>query len=137
MGAKPAAGAQALHPYRPHTVDVLKYYGAKNGNVAFVGGQHSSVAASDTVVTGLATVAGVVASYDTDPADANLYVSASIGNQAGAPAAGSVYLKQWKTADGADPTPAAASSFSKKINWIAWGTPAAGRDDAPSANVNI
>jgi hypothetical protein len=88
-------------------------------NVAY--GQHTTVAASDTVVTGLNAVAAVVASYDTDPADANLFVSASIGDQAGTPAAGSILIKTWKTADGTDPTPTAASSFSKKVNWIAVG----------------
>ena len=85
-----------------------------------VGGQHTTVAAVDTLVTGLAVVLGVVASLETDPADANLLVSAAVGDQAGAPAAGSVYIKQWKT-DGADPTPVAATSFSMKVNWLAWG----------------
>lgn len=85
-------------------------------------GQQTTASASDTVVTGLATVVAVVASFDTDPADANLYVSASIGDQAGSPAAGSIYIKTWKTNDGADPTPVAATAFSKKVNWIAVGT---------------
>jgi hypothetical protein len=87
--------------------------------VAF--GQALTVAASDTIVTGLQKVVAVVASFDTDPGDANLFVSASIGDQAGTPAAGSFLLKTWKTADGTDPTPVAASSFSKKVNWIAIG----------------
>ena len=84
-------------------------------------GQHTTVAASDTVVTGLATVVAVVASLDSDPGDDPLLVSASIGDQAGAPAAGSVLIKTWKT-NGTDPTPSAASTFSKKVNWIALGT---------------
>lgn len=85
------------------------------------GGQHTTVTASDTIVTGLKNVTSVVASYDTDPADANMFVSASIGDQAGAPAAGSILIKTWKTADGTDPTPVAATAFSKKVNWIAIG----------------
>ena len=83
-------------------------------------GQHTTAAASDTVVTGLAKVFSVVATLETDPADANLLVSAQIGDQAGTPAAGSILIKTWKT-DGADPTPAAATSFSKKVNWVAVG----------------
>lgn len=84
-------------------------------------GQHTTVAAADTVVTGLATVVSVVASYETDPADANILVSAQVGDQAGAPAAGSIIIKTWRT-DGTDPTPLAANAFAKKVNWIAVGT---------------
>lgn len=84
-------------------------------------GQHTTVTASDTVVTGLATVVSVTASLDSDPVDDPLLVSASIGDQAGTPAAGSVLIKTWKT-NGSDPTPSAATTFSKKVNWIAIGT---------------
>lgn len=84
-------------------------------------GQQTTVAAEDTIVTGLRTVTSVVAGYDTDPADANMFVSATIGDQAGTPAAGSIIIKTWKSADGTDPTPVAATSFSKKVNWIAIG----------------
>lgn len=84
-------------------------------------GQYTTVAAADTVVTGLATVVSVVASFETDPADANFLVSAQLGDQAGTPAAGSIIIKTWKH-DGTDPTPAAATAFSKVVNWIAIGT---------------
>lgn len=87
--------------------------------VAF--GQATTASAADTIVTGLKNVTAVVASLETDPADANITVSAQIGDQAGAPAAGSIYIKTWKSADGADVTPVAATSFSKKVNWIAFG----------------
>ncbi|MBN2492878.1 MAG: hypothetical protein JXQ29_18660 [Planctomycetes bacterium] len=84
--------------------------------------RHTTVTAADTIIcTGLGKVICVFASYDTDPADANLYVSATIGDQAGTPAAGSVIVKTWKTADGADPTPAAATAFSKIVTVIAFG----------------
>jgi len=85
-------------------------------------GQHTTVAASDTVVTGLATVVAVVATLDSDPVDDPFMCSASIGDQSGAPAAGSVLIKTWKNTGGTDPTPLAATTFSKKVNWIAIGT---------------
>lgn len=85
-------------------------------------GQHTTVAASDTVVTGLATVVAVIATLDSDPVDDPFMVSASIGNQSGAPAAGSILIKTWKNTGGTDPTPVAATTFSKKVNWIAIGT---------------
>ncbi|MCW8129617.1 MAG: DUF2190 family protein [Planctomycetota bacterium] len=89
--------------------------------IRIIAGQHTTVAASDTVVTGLAQVFGVVASLDSDPVDDPEWVSASIGDQAGTPAAGSVLIKTWKNTAGNDPTPAAATTFTKKVNWMAWG----------------
>lgn len=91
------------------------------GLLKVAAGQLTTVTATDTVVTGLASVISVVASYETDPADANVFVSAQIGDQAGSPAAGSIIIKTWKSGDGADVTPVAASAFSKKVNWIAVG----------------
>lgn len=87
-----------------------------------IGGQHTTAAAADTVVTGLATVTWVVASLDSDPGDDPEWVSATIGDQAGSPAAGSIIIKTWKNTSGTDPTPTAATTFSKKVNWVAGGT---------------
>lgn len=85
-------------------------------------GQHTTVTASDTVVTGLATVVAVVAVLDSDPTVDPLFVTASIGDQSGAPAAGSIYIKSWKPTGVDDATPIAATTFTKKVNWIAVGT---------------
>jgi hypothetical protein len=85
-------------------------------------GQATTVAAVDTIVTGLTTVVSVTATLDSDPVDDPEWVSASIGDQAGTPAAGSFLLKTWKNTSGSDPTPLAATTFSKKVNWIAIGT---------------
>lgn len=85
-------------------------------------GQATTVTASDTVVTGLATVVSAVASLDSDPVDDPFMCTCSIGDQAGTPAAGSILIKTWKNTGGTDPTPAAATTFSKKVNWIAIGT---------------
>ena len=90
-------------------------------NYALARGQHTTVAASDTVVTGLATVVAVVAQMDDDPVDGCMHVTSSIGDQAGAPAAGSILIKTWKSED-ADATLVAATTFNKKVNWIAIGT---------------
>lgn len=90
------------------------------GGLRMAAGVHTTVTATDTVVTGLQQVVAVVATFQTDPADANTYVSATIGDQAGAPAAGSVIIKTWKQS-GTDPTPIAADAFSKAVNWIAFG----------------
>lgn len=87
----------------------------------FVAGQATTATASDTIVTGLAKVAGVVACLNDAPTDDPSWVSADIGDQAGAPAAGSFLLKTWKNTGGTDPTPAAASTFAKKVNWVAFG----------------
>lgn len=85
-------------------------------------GQLTTVTAADTVVTGLATVVAVIVSLEDDPTDNPFMASAQVGNQSGAPAAGSIIVKTWQNTGGTDPTPAAASTFSKKVNWIAIGT---------------
>lgn len=85
-------------------------------------GVHTTVAASDTVVTGLASVVAIVATMESDPVLDPLMVSASIGDQAGAPVAGSVYIKTWQPTAVNDVTPIAATTFGKKVNWIAIGT---------------
>lgn len=86
------------------------------------GGQTTTASASDTVATGLATVTSVVCSLEDDPSDDPEWVSCQFGNQAGAPAAGSIIVKTWKNTTGTDPTPLAATTFSKKVNWIVTGT---------------
>jgi hypothetical protein len=96
---------------------------AQNGQaLKFARGQITTASAADTVVTGLATVAAVVVSMEDDPIDGFFMVSAQIGNQAGAPAAGSIIIKSWQNTTGTDPTPAAATTFGKKVNWVAIGT---------------
>jgi hypothetical protein len=92
------------------------------GGYKIARGQHTTVAASDTVVTGLATVVAVIAILDDDPSPDPLFVSASIGNQTDAPVAGSVYIKSWKPTAADNTAPVAATTFSKKVNWIAVGT---------------
>lgn len=84
-------------------------------------GQHTTAAASDTIVTGLSTVLGAIATLDSAPVDDPFLVIASIGDQAGSPAAGSILINTYKNTGGTDPTPAAATTFSKKVNWLAWG----------------
>lgn len=90
--------------------------GQKSDNLKVAAGRHTTVAASDVVDTGLNVVLAVVVSFDSDPADANLFVSA-----APVAGAGTFTLKTFKTADGTDPTPAAATAFSKVVGWIAFG----------------
>lgn len=95
--------------------------GSPTNGRRYVAGQITTTTATDTVVTGLTTVEACGGTYDTDPADANFLVSVTKGDQAGAPAAGSIIVKSWKT-DGTDPTPTAATSLSKVVSWWAWGT---------------
>lgn len=85
-------------------------------------GQLTTASASDTVVTDLATVVAVIACLDDDPVAGAQFVTASVGNQAGAPAAGSVLIKTWKATATADTALIPATTFTKKVNWIAIGT---------------
>jgi len=85
-------------------------------------GQHTTVAASTDVETGLSTVVAVVASFEGDPALTELFVSAEIGDQAGTPAAGYVTINTWKPTATGDVTPIASTVWGLKVNWIAIGT---------------
>ncbi|BCP53788.1 hypothetical protein K32_24050 [Kaistia sp. 32K] len=86
-----------------------------------VGGQLTTVTAADTVATGLAKVISVVAILESDPTDNPEWVTAQVGDQSAAPIAGSIILKTWQNTGGTDPTPVAATTFGKKVNWIAYG----------------
>jgi hypothetical protein len=105
--------------------------GAGGSNVAGVAagykvarGVHQQVAASDTVVTGLTTVVAVIASWRDTPTLKQMFVTATIGDQAGAPAAGSVLIKTFKPTANNDVTPTAATDFTDNlsVDWIAIGT---------------
>jgi hypothetical protein len=105
--------------------------GAGGSNVAGVAagykvarGVHQQAAASDTVVTGLTTVVAVIASWRDTPTLKQMFVTATIGDQAGAPAAGSVLIKTFKPTANNDVTPTAATDFTDNlsVDWIAIGT---------------
>jgi hypothetical protein len=81
-------------------------------------GVHLQVAATDTIATGLATVVSVTASFIGAPTAKQAFVGATIGDQAGAPAAGSIETKTFTAAY------AAAVDFTDNlsVSWIAVGT---------------
>ncbi len=86
-------------------------------------GQHTMLSASDTIVTGLMTVTSVTASLESAPILTCDRVDSSVGNQSGAPSAGSVILKAYMPATAANTTPIAATGYSGiVVNWIAIGT---------------
>jgi hypothetical protein len=87
-------------------------------------GVHTQVAASDTVVTGLATVVAVIVGFGGAPTVKQLFCAGSIGNQSGAPAAGSILITTYKPTAVNDVTPTAATDFTDnvKVAWIAIGT---------------
>jgi hypothetical protein len=84
-------------------------------------GQHTTGSASDEVVTGLNKVLFAIASMEDDPVDGAMDVTAMVGNQTGTPPAGSILIKSWKSTDG-DASYQAASTASKKVNWLAFGS---------------
>jgi hypothetical protein len=87
-------------------------------------GVHTQVAASDTVVTGLATVVAVIVGFGGAPTVNQLFCAGSIGDQAGTPAAGSILIITYKPTAVNDVTPIAATDFSDnvKVAWVAIGT---------------
>ena len=79
-------------------------------------GEHTTVAAADSVVTGLSKVLAVVVSLGQDQADALMAATCAVPSSGG-----TITIKTWQNTSGTDPTPAAAGAFSKKVNWIAVG----------------
>jgi len=98
--------------------------GGVGGSYKLARGVHTQVAASDTVVTGLATVVAVIVNFGSAPTVKQLFCAGSIGDQAGTPAAGSVLITTYKPTAVNDVTPTAATDFTDnvKIAWIAIGT---------------
>lgn len=87
-------------------------------------GVHTQAAAADTVATGLATVVAAVASFQSAPTVKQLFVAADVGNQSGAPVAGSIVISTFKPTAVNDVTPTPATDFSENlvIAWVAVGT---------------
>lgn len=84
-------------------------------------GLSTLTAATLTVVTGLGEVLAVIANLDGDPIDTMMSAMATIGDQAGTPAKGSIILKAWKWTDGDATHIAATTPFTPKVAWVAWG----------------
>lgn len=81
-------------------------------------GTHQQAAASDTIVSGLTTVVSVVTTFRDTPTAKQTYLTTSIGDQAGTPAAGSFLSRTFKS------TYAAADDFTDNLTfyWVAIGT---------------
>lgn len=91
-------------------------------NYTIARGVTAIAAASTDIVTGLATVVAVVASMVGNPSLTHMSVSATVGDQAAAPAAGSIRVLAWKPTGAADVTPIAATSPFGNVAWICIGT---------------
>lgn len=94
------------------------------GGYKIARGVHTQVAASDTVATGLANVVAVIVSFASAPTVNQLFCAGLIGNQSGAPAAGSILINTYKPTATNDATPVPATVFSDnvKLAWFAIGT---------------
>lgn len=90
-------------------------------NLRIASGQHTTVAAVDAVVTGLKKVLYAVANLEAAPVDGAQVVKATVGDQAGTPASGSIQIETWKATGTADTAVIAGTTFSKAVSWIAIG----------------
>ncbi|MDP2331814.1 MAG: hypothetical protein Q8M19_14080 [Reyranella sp.] len=82
----------------------------------------AAVTGTETVATGLSHVVAAFASPQDDPDGVALAgASATVGDQAGAPAAGSIIVKAWKVT-AVDNATLIAATAPKNINWVAVGT---------------
>jgi hypothetical protein len=79
-------------------------------------------AASEDIATGLTTVTNVIVSMVGDPSMTHMYSTATVGNQTGQPASGSIRIKSWKPTAANDCTPQPADTVFSNVAWIAIGT---------------
>ncbi len=107
----------------PASLTALPVTGVASG-YKIARGVHQQAAASDTIVTGLATVVAVVANFRDAPTVKQMFCSATIGNQSNTPAAGSFLLRTYKPTAVDNVTPTASTDWGDNINfdWIAVGT---------------
>jgi hypothetical protein len=92
-----------------------------DSNLKFALGQTTTATASDDIATGLQKVLYAVATLEDAPVVGCDRAQASVGDQVNTPAAGKISLKTFKPTAVGDATPIAATTFGKKINWIAVG----------------
>lgn len=78
-------------------------------------------AASKDIVTGLATVVAAVVAMTGDPSMTHMDSSVTPGDQAGAPAAGSIRIKSWKPTAANNVAPIDATGPFGNVSWIAIG----------------
>lgn len=92
------------------------------GGFRMARGQATTASASDTVITGLTTVVSAVGNLEDVPVATCDRAQANIGDQAGTPAAGSILIKTFMPTAAGNTAPIAATTFVKKVNWLAVGT---------------
>lgn len=115
-----AAGAEVV--VTPNAAQINSLIQGVAAGYKVARGTITPATASDTVVTGLATVVAAVASLKSAPSLTCMFVAADIGNQTGTPAAGSILIKSYKPTGAADVTPIASTAPWSAIDWIAIGT---------------
>jgi hypothetical protein len=96
--------------------------GLVNTGYRIARGQAVTASAVDTVTTGLTTVIVAIGELEDVPVIGCDRAQAVVGTQAGAPAAGLIYVKTFKPTAAGDATPIPATTFGKKVNWFAVGT---------------
>jgi len=92
------------------------------GGYKLARGTVTPASASHTVVTGLTTVVACAVSFKGLQTLTHLFAAGDVGNQAGAPAAGSILVKGLKPTSSTDVTPIDSSTPWSAIDWIAVGT---------------
>jgi hypothetical protein len=96
----------------------------KDTALAVASGVWTTATASDAVpVVGMRCILSAVACLADDPSDDPEWVSVSFDETTPAALAtfATLTIKTWKNTGGTDPTPTAATTFSKRVAWTAVG----------------
>jgi hypothetical protein len=104
------------------TGEINALVGGVAGGYKIAYGVKAVGAASETIVTGLATVVAIIVTLVGDPSSTHMFSTATPGNQSGAPAAGSFILKSWTYTAADNGAPIAANTTFANVSWLAIGT---------------
>lgn len=92
----------------------------KTANIlAMAAGEHTTVAAADSVTTGLREVLFAVACLSSDSAADSTYATVAVPSQVSSP--GVITIKTWQPTAGGNTAPTAATAFTKTVQWLAFG----------------
>jgi hypothetical protein len=86
-----------------------------NNEAKIASGVLVTVTAADVVTTGLRNVISAGATLNSDLGDDPQFVSVVVNTD------GTITIKTWKNTSGSDPTPLAATTFTKNVSWWAFG----------------
>lgn len=95
--------------------NMIFVHGGAVTSLKVVGGQHVTVAAADAIaIAGFTRIVAAVVSMIDDPGDDPVDTTCAYSGA-------TLTIKSWKNISGTDPTPAPATTFGKRVDFLVMG----------------